>query len=384
MPATPVERLAAAAALVRPADGRGAWNPLALARTALVVLPPDGPPPPALHSVDGARHPLQVAAEGWLVQLALPALAGTVLVPTASVPGARWEVSATVLDNGRVRAEFDPLGRLVRLCWDGVFADLAGAACVPLVDGREPAEAATVQVEEAGPVRARLRVRRGGLDLAYSLLALDDHLLVEAAWQGPGDCRLAHPVGGGEALCAGDGPLRPPAAGPQAVRRALLADAGGRGLALVAGMSQTVSCDAGALLVAVAQRAAYALAAPRRGTWAMSLGQLAEHLALPLQPGTAPGRPPVRLTEAGALAPLWAGRMDGWDGELLLAEQAGARQRAWLMAESAGRGECWSCGGDGTPLARCPASPEGGGWRLDLGPGEIQRVRWRLPAPAAP
>jgi len=366
------ERLAAAAALVRPGPALGAWNPLPLARTCPVVLPASGPPPPAMRSRDGAQHPLQAIAEGWLVQLALPPLAGAALEPLAApVAGAHWEVSPSVLDNGRVRAELDPLGRIARLCWDGVFADLAG----PAVDPGD-STAAVVAVAEAGPVRARVTVQRdlpgGRLELAYVLHALDDHLLIAARWLGAGDCWLDHPT-------------RVLSTGVDACERrwASLADAAGRGLAIAAGSPVEATTSEHGLRVRVGAATAYALAAPRRGR-GLTLGQLAEHLAVPAQAGAGPIRPAVRLAEPVSLTPLWAARPEGWDGELLLAEQAGARTRTWLLADRSRGGECWKVDATGAPIARCPASPEGDGWQLDAEAGELLRVRWRLPAATTP
>ncbi|MBN8526895.1 MAG: hypothetical protein J0M02_16295, partial [Planctomycetes bacterium] len=82
------------------------------------------------------------------------------------------------------------------------------------------------------------------------------------------------------------------------------------------------------------------------------------------------------------LVPLWVGRPAGWDGELLLAEQAGARTRAWLLPQDPPprTAECWKVDAGGQRLTPCPFSPEGDGWQIDAAPGEIAIVRWRMQA----
>ena len=392
----------------RGGEGLGAWNPLALARPCLVALEPNGARAPwSLVDDAGARHPVQLS-EGplgptWLVQLPLGPLGGTSLRPSDEpAAGSHWEVSEKVLDNGRVRAELDALGQIGRLCWDGVFADLAGPACAPSVDGLPLGGEAVITVLEDGPVRARIAVRRetpeGRLDLVYSLHAHEDHLRVRATWSGNSSCWIDHATaqrsaelhlaieGARWAEAQSASVLRPPMDPTPGIRWASLADSAGRGIAAVAGRPVCVHAHAGHLRILVSPGSAWSLAAPRRTAGALSLGQLAEHLAVPgrsLPSGVSVPRP-FRLADLGALVPLWVRRPAGWAGELLLAEQSGARTRAWLLpAEPPPQGaECWKVDARGERLAPCPPSPEGDGWQLDAAPGEILLVRWRLaPAP---
>ncbi len=390
----------------RGGEGLGAWNPLALARPCLIALQPNGPRAPWSLSDDrGARHPVQ-PSEGalgptWLVQVPLGPLGGTTLTPhDEPATGSHWEVSVQVIDNGRVRLELDALGQIARLCWDGVFADLSGPACAPAVDGLPLVGEAGLSVLEDGPVRARVAVRREGpegrLDLTYTLHAHEDHVRVSATWSGASECWLDHATAqrAAELHLANEGArwrvaqaasvVGPAMESTPGVRWACLADTAGKGLAVVAGRPLCVHANAGHLRVRAAPSAAWAIAAPRRLRGALSLGQLAEHLAVPgrsLPSGIAVPRP-FQLAELGSLVPLWVGRPAGWSGELLLAEQAGARTRARLLPHTPhGGGECWKVDARGARLAPCPVSPEGDGWQLDAAPGEVLLVRWRLPAP---
>ncbi len=392
----------------RGGEGLGAWNPLALARPCLVALHPTGPRAPwSLTDDRGARHPVQptegALGPAWLVQLPLGPLGGTTLTPhDHPAPGSHWEVSCTVIDNGRVRLELDALGQISRLCWDGVFADLSGPACAPMVDGMALAGEVAISVLEDGPVRARVAVRRespdGRLDLTYTLHAHEDHVRVSATWSGAAECWLDHATAQRSAAMhlAVEGArwripqaasvLVPPAEPTPGIRWACLADTASKGLAVAAGRAICIHAYAGHLRVRAAPSASWALAAPRRTRGALSLGQLAEHLAVPgrsLPSGIEVPRP-FHLADLGSLVPLWASRPQGWDGELLLAEQAGARTRAWLLPQRSPRGgECWKVNARGEHLAPCPPSPEGDGWQLDAAPGEVLLVRWRLLAQPA-
>lgn len=386
----------------RGGEGLGAWNPLALPRRCLVSLQPTAERAPwSLVDDLGARHPVQ-PSEGalgptWLVQVPLGPIGGTGLAPSDDpVTGSFWDVSEKVLDNGRIRAEFDPLGQISRLCWDGVFADISGPCCAPSIEGLSLAGTAHITVLEDGPVRARIAVRRetpdGRLDLTYTLLAHEDHLRIQAAWSGAAACWLDHATAqrAADLHCAGEGvrwsepqaasAIRPPMEPAPGIRWASIADAAGRGLAVVAGRPLVVHAHAGHLRVRVAPSSSWALAAPRRPPGSLTLGQLAEHLAVPGRPlpaGIEVPRP-FRLAEPGGLVPLWTRRPQGWAGEILLAEQVGARTRAWLLpAVAPAKGsECWKVDARGERLAPCPASPEGDGWQIDAAPGEVLIVRW--------
>ena len=387
----------------RGGEGLGAWNPLALARRCLVSLHPTLPRAPwSLIDDAGARHPVQpcegALGPAWLVQVPLGPLGGTSLhASDEPVAGCLWEVSERVLDNGRVRAELDPLGQIARLCWDGAFADLSGPACAPAVDGLALAGEVAVSVLEDGPVRARVAVRRdtshGRLDLTYTLLAHEDNLRVSAAWSGERACWFDHATaqrtadlhrageGARESVPQAASALRRPTEPTPGLRWATIADATGRGIAAVSGRPMTVHAQAGHLRILASPSATWALAAPRRSPGAMTLGQLAEHLAVvgrPLPAGIRVPRP-FRLAELGGLVPLWIRRPTDCSGELLLAEQHGARTRAWLLpATPPGEAAaCWKVDVHGGRLAPCPPSPEGDGWQIDAAPGEILLVRWQ-------
>lgn len=386
----------------RGGEGLGAWNPLALPRRCLVSLHPTTSRAPwSLIDDHGARYPVQpcegALGPAWLVQVPLGPLGGSGLQPSDEpATGCQWEVSERVLDNGRVRVEFDALGQIARLCWDGAFADLSGPACALTIDGLALAGSTTISVLEDGPVRARVAVRRetaqGRLDLIYSLLAHEDHLRVSAAWSGEIACWLDHATAqrSADLHVAGEGArislaqaasaLRLPMPPIPGLRWASLADSAGRGIAAVSGRPLTMSAQAGHLRILVAPTATWALAAPRRLPGTMTLGQLAEHLAVPGRPlpaGINVPRP-FRLAEPGGLVPLWIRRPPECTGELLLAEQLGARTRAWLLPATrpGTSAACWKVDAHGNRLAPCPLSPEGDGWQIDAAPGEILLVRW--------
>lgn len=402
--ASDASRPPVAAMTGRGGEGLGAWNPLALARPCLVALQPNGPRAPwSLTDDSGGRHPVQ-PTEGamgpvWLVQVPLGPLGGTTLTPHDDpAPGAHWEVSAKVIDNGRVRVELDALGQIARLCWDGVFADLSGPACAPAVDGMPLSGEVEISVLEDGPVRARVGVRREGpdgrLDLVYTLHAHEDHVRISATWSGTQECWIDHATaqraadlhlaieGARWRVSQAASVLAPPMEPTPGIRWACLADTAGRGIAAASGRPMCVHAHAGHLRILAAPSASWALAAPRRTPGSLSLGQLAEHLAVPgrsLPSGISVPRP-FRLADLGSLVPLWVRRPAGWDGELLLAEQAGARTRAWLLPSTAPTrmSECWKVDARGERLTPCPASPEGDGWQLDAAPGEVAVVRWRM------
>ncbi|GDY13093.1 hypothetical protein LBMAG53_19710 [Planctomycetota bacterium] len=378
------------------------WNPLPFARRALTVLPAgDQRPPWALRAADGRQAPVQVVdlpdgSRELLVSFQLDALQGLALTGESEpVAEPNWEVSATVLDNGVVRAEFDALGHVSRLCWDGRFADLIGPAVAPRRDGLPLTGETTVTVAEAGPVRGLVVVERrclgGTLSVRYELHAHEDVLRVQAAWTASGDQAhseppvLVHPTGhrAGDLWCSGDGgrwsipakaslfsscdPVR-------GIRWASLGDSGGRSLAVVGARPLAVRAESGHLEVAVEGNVQYAIAGPR-GDGRLNLGQLAQHLACPARASTAGERTaPWRFTDLGGVVPLWARRIKDWRGAVLLAEQAGSRGRAtWFIACR----EAARVMPDGAIIAALPATPEGDGWQVDFAPGELAIIAWR-------
>jgi hypothetical protein len=375
-------------------SGLGAWNPLPFERHVVAALPADGAKPWAVSDQRGRIAPVQVSDEGLLVSLHLGALEAVQLSPVDEpAPDAAWEVDEKTLDNGVVRAEFDSLGQLTRLCWDGVFAELAGPAVTPVVAGVPLGGSATITVVEAGPVRARIDVLRqvpqGLLRVSYALHAHEDGLRVTASWDGPGELELCHPTAhrgchlhlAGE-LCRTSLPqarsLTHPVGVPVAgVRWATLGDAAGRGIAVVGAQPLTVSA-AGGLLRVHGVRVCFALHAARREAGSLNLGQLALSLAAPGRSTSleAPVPAPFRLADLGGLVPLWARAPSGWAGELVLADQAEARSRAFLFPAQR-PSEAWRVDAAGNGLSRVNLTREGDGLELDHLPGEILVIRWR-------
>lgn len=384
-------------ACVMPGDHLGVWNPLPFGRDLVVALP-------ALRrswgmvDTNGARHPAQMVdgpgGRELLVALHLGALGSTVLEPLDDpVPGPYWEVDGRTLDNGVLRAELDELGQVVRLCFAGVFAELAGPVCAPSLDGLPLAGKVVVAVLEDGPVRAKVLVTRrceqGVLRLTYTLHAWESVLRVEARWSGAGELAFDHPTAyrGCQLHAAGDlarsAITQAAVAGEdlpvpvEGVRWAALGDAAGRGLALLGPQPLTVAARAGSLRVQGRCEVDYALASaqPPAGS---GLGQLALSLTVPGQPwdGALPGPAPFRLADLGGLVPLWVRRPEGWAGELLLADQGAARGRAFLFPCSPPT-EAWRVGPRGETLQRLPLAPEGDAVIIEHAAGEILNLRWR-------
>jgi hypothetical protein len=395
-------RLPPLAAHAASGDGSrlGTWNPLPFARQLVASLPmPRGTPPWAVCDGQGARHPVQVV-EGplgreLLTELTLDALACSRLTPVMDpVAGGHWEVSRTVLDNGRVRAEFDPLGQLVRLCCDSRFCALSGPALHPLLDGLPLAASATTTVLEEGPVRARVAVsrvgRQGALHLIYTLHAHEDVLRISASWDGSDELVLDHPTTHrGGLLHLGAEPARwslpqsadlvqPGGAVQRGVRWAALGEEAGQYLALAAPRALALSAEAGHLRVHLERAASYALTTGDHGFAGRGLARTALALAVPGRSFTGEGdlAGAFRLGGSEQLVAWWASRPPGWGGELLLAESEGRRARATLFLGPAAR-EAWRVDAGGATRDPLPATPEGDGFELDAGAHEIVIVRWR-------
>lgn len=376
------------------ADGRlGAWNPLAFARRAVVALPaPRGTPPWGLVDQRGVRSPVQVV-EGpigreLLTSVQLGALEAVSFEPLFDpVPGCHWEVNRTVIDNGRVRAELDPLGQIVRLCCDGRFIDWSGPGLQALVDDLPLSGAATTTVLEDGPVRGRIAVTRTGeqgtLHLTYTVHAHEAVLRVSATWDGNGELRLVCPTMvragalelGGELAgwqvpqhaIAGREPMTP----ITGLRWARLCEADRHGLAVLGLRPLTVSAFAGRLSLHVERTASVALCESVWPSPAPSIGQLALALATPGRAAATATAPTLRLI--GDAVPWWIRRPAGWRGELLLGSQHGLRTRCVLQTDGTSA-ERVDARGRGTALRR---TSDDDGFEIDLGPGELATVRWR-------
>jgi hypothetical protein len=381
----------------------GAWNPLPFARHLVAALPmPKGTPPWAIQDHHGARHPVQVV-EGplgreLLTELRLEALECSRFSPLADpVAGSHWEVSRMVLDNGRVRAELDPLGQLVRLCCDGRFCALSGPALQPVIDGLPFAGTVTSSVLEEGPVRGRVAVsrvgRQGSLHLIYTLHAHEDVLRISASWHGSDDLVLDHPTTyrgavlrlGGEMasweMAQAADILQPLMPVHRAVRWAMLGEPSGQGLAVCGGRPLTISAHAGHLGVHVDGATSYALYCGELGHSAFRPARTALSLAVPGRSFTGDQALPgaFRLHGSDHLVASWASRPEGWSGEILLAESEGRRARATLFFPEASTvpREAWRVDASGTTLDALPATPEGDGFELDAAAHEILIIRWR-------
>jgi hypothetical protein len=376
----------------------------------------------------GASHPAQDGQIG----IELEPGAATRFVPAhGRISPAHWEVSATVLDNGRLRAEFDRAGRIVRLCWDGVFAQPAspwpGVSVIgdpPACAARsldDPAIDAKFQVLEDGPVTAWVSFHRqladGVLNLSYRLDAHADSLDVAVLWHGEGPLSLHHPgLARGAELECGDERARwsvPQAAhidaGPAVVRELRHAALGNLCLAFPG--PTMVSATDGDLRLTVDpdQLFGYTFLAATRPPEAPSrlqaaLDQEGGHEAWsgpprpsPLRPVLPPGMealwwrgtatPRRRRSGGGASGAVRLPMADctaGWDGEILISAQGTSRARGYLFPVH-GRQPSAAARVDarGAVLAELPPTPEGDGWTLDLDPGELALLRWRCAAPDA-
>jgi len=377
------------------ADGRlGAWNPLAVARRALVALPaPRGTAPWGLRDQRGARLPVQVV-EGplgreLLTSVQLGALESVTFEPLFDpVPGSHWEVSRTVIDNGHVRAELDPLGQVVRLCCDGRFVDWSGPALQAMVDDLPLAGSTTTTVLEDGPVRGRIAVtrtgERGTLHLTYTVHAHEAVLRVSATWDGDADLRLSCPtmvraapleVGGElsgwiipQHAIAGRDAMTPIAG----LRWARLCEADRRGVAMLGLRPMTVSAFAGRLSLHVERTASIALCESAWPANAPGIAQQALALGTPARAVGVATAPVLRLVGDGVV-PWWIGRPVDWRGELLLGQPHGLRGRCiiYVTAQEAVRQDLR---GGVTPLRR---TPEGDGFEVDLTAGDVTTIRWR-------
>ncbi len=170
-------------------------NPLPLARTTVVAIP-------GIHpglSVDGRPAAVQPDGQGnTLVALTVAGLGAAQVRPGPAVPAAALRATATRLDNGLVQAAFDANGQLRGLRIEDLDLPLEAAAGLRLyhdhpqmfdawdIDhdvlkrGRPVAEAVSLSVIEAGPLRAILR---GSAKLGdQSSLTIDYAVEADSPW----------------------------------------------------------------------------------------------------------------------------------------------------------------------------------------------------------
>lgn len=326
-----------------------AWcaaNPLPWRRPVLVHLPAAA----GMQHVSsgGVRVPLQATSQGSCALLTLGPGERRVLTPAPEpLNGIGIEATVRVLDNGRVRAEFDAAGRVERLCFDGDFTALAAA-----LGGW--GDAATCRVLEAGPVRARLAVEHPGGVAMWELRLHDDVLRLHGTFD---------PV----ALV---GMARQPSADPQVT----ICGDQLRGLAVMSPTILTLGQAEGAPTAASSE---LRFARPRRPWQGLSLGQWArDRDEVAIDGESAPAS--HRLVDADDLVVVAAGELAGWR-HLLFSEVGGTHARAvlypLLLVQAQIRAE---------PDAAWRASTltrEGDGVVLSLQPGGMLEVRWLSAAP---
>ncbi len=305
------------------------------------------------------------------------------------VPGSHWEISRTVLDNGHVRAELDPLGQVVRLCCDGRFVAWSGPALQALLDDLPLASQTTTTVLEDGPIRGRVAVtrvsERGTLHLTYTLHAHEAVLRVAVTWDGEGEMRLLCPtmvradplqVAGelaGWSLPQHADAARMPMAPIAGLRWARLAGQDRRGLAVFGLRPMTISAHAGRVSVHVQRIAsialcesAWPLSAPAIGQWALSLSTPARAAATAI--------PPALRLIGNDVVPWWIARPAGWRGEVRLGQQHLLRGHGVLVVPGSHEAVRCDATGAGSPLRR---SADGDGFEFELAPGELTTIRWR-------
>ncbi len=323
-----------------------AWcaeNPLPWPRPVLVHLPAAA----GSHHVSsaGVRVPLQATAQGSCALITLGAGERRIMTPSPE-PLVRFGIEATarVLDNGRVRAEFDAAGRVERLCLDGDFTALA-----TVLGGW--GEEATCTVVEAGPVRARLAVAHPGGIAIWELRLHEDILRLHGTF---GPVTLS-------------GMARQPGTDPQV----LVFGDRHRGLAVLSPSDVTTGDGDKASTVMASE---LRFARPRRPWQGLSLGQLArDRDEVAIIAAAAP--PSHRLVDADEVVVVAADERDGWR-HLLLFEIAGSHARAVVYPRTLTQahvrqapGEAWS---------EATLTRERDGIVVNLPPASMRQVRWHF------
>lgn len=392
-------RQAAAASVIWPdggppaatADDFTAWNPLPLARRAVVAFPAAATRAPWVlrDPRSGARHPVQVV-EGslgpeWLASLPLAALEVARFTPEYEPVdgGAPWEVSEEILDNGLVRVELDLFGQIERLCFGGHFVPLAGHLLRAGIGEQLLATVpARCTVHEAGPVRARVGVTRefagSVLHVTYTLFAFDPCLRVSVAWDGDQpqrwlDCATslsAQPwqrsVGWHSERIEGNAQWHH---GLSWVR---LDDGDGGGLLVASPRPWSGAVDSGRLIVAAQPSLALVIGDPRRSDPTTVL----DRWVVPaVAVGASADQRPLRWVAPPGVASLWLRRDTEGVQTVTLSEQAGRSARCWLYPAKAG--QAWTTDVRGGHRRDLALTPEGDGIQIDLAAGALVHVHWR-------
>jgi len=381
-------RVAATAELTGKADGHLVFNPLPVPRSVVVELPAAR----SWRDADGAALPVQSVGEGRrkrsLVAVDLPALGSRRLLPgnvAAVVEG--MHATPRRLDNGRVAADFDAAGRLVRLSVDGAPLALSGPARFVLYHDRPAnfdawdidhyvlkggvavAEPLELTVVESGPVRAVLRGSAAigaasRMTVDWILEAGSRFLKVEAAvdWREDHQLLKFHVPTAYRGRCARFGapfgsierPQLPGIQSDEAMwevpgsRWAAVSDDDGGGLALCSEAKYGFSCRDGDLGLSLlrspkdpderadrgSHRLRFAVGAHRDTSDASGLATAAATDELYAAPVVAAGGralvAPFTLDHLGSLVPVWALPSPGGGFVLRLHEVAGARGSALI------------------------------------------------------
>lgn len=315
-----------------------AANPFLQARTQVVQLPWTGAAPPALVDDAGARHPAQPWEEGVLCALPLPGLGATRLRPQAHpVAGCAWEASPQVLDNGRVRAELDADGHLVRLCVGSTFAAWTAPA-LQVRAGERPLGSAQVRLTAAGPVRAQLTLTRPEVVLTLTLDAHADLLQLHATPSVPG-LSLTLPVERPlpPRCWDGLGAPQPWTTAASAGRSWAWLDGQGTGLVLVAGSGQHLQHAPAGDAIALGSGTRFSLGVARGwarpGAWWDPHTLVVPHRAI--RGDEPPPPPPLRAALPPGVLASWCA-WDAHGGAVVLQDLAGARTRFPLVRSSRG------------------------------------------------
>lgn len=378
-----------------------AWNPLPFARRTVALLPcPRGELPWALvDDQTGARYPLQVVdgalGRQLLCSLELGALERRVLRPHDDpVNSCHWEVDERTLDNGRVRAELDERGKVVRLQIDGVFLPIVSPWFVGWVDGLPLSGSCSVRVVESGPVRSRVAATIDGndgvLQLLYTLHAHDDCLQVSATWHGQRIVELELPCGyrRDEALigrgCDIEVLSQAPSMTDTRLMDALSLDhlTLGASVNLAAGVQLcsasafTASATGGCIRLQIDQPLSLSIGRP--------IGMSASLRCASLRclgrgsGGDLVAPPAFRLEGLDVVTPHWVRQSAPGQYELLVAADSGAAGRLTVYPThtKAEPDRAWASDLSGEMIRPLNITPESDGWTLDLHRGELALVTW--------
>lgn len=377
------------------------WNPLPFSRRATVLLPTDGGRPPwAVEDDLGRVHPLQVVEgplrQQWLVELNLDALECRDLIPHEDpLVLCRWEATPKVLDNGRVRTEFDASGNIKLLCFEGRFIDLDGPLAQPLVNGHPLVGDTSIELVEAGPVRSRILAitdsPAGICRRTYTLYAQAAHLDIQVQFQGAvgRNFSLLHPLHErlGQLECAGDllpwtVPVEPSvvqeiSSRVSGLRWARVGEAGmQRSLGFIALRPFDVAVGENRVEILAEGQVSYSLIDGGNRPRA-DLARAAWSLAVPARYAAVaePGPAPFRLVDAEHVLPLWIDHPTGWKARVLLLELEGHSCKPLIFIPKAQ--ECALVSMDGQILAQLRKTKEGDAFELPLEGSDLVLIAWR-------